>query len=121
MHIDENVTWKQHIAPVKKDVSIALFFLLKQVKHVLPPDSLRILYFALIEKGNINNTSYYSHTDLTFKKLGILKLYDLFDYRPLLLVHDYLSNKLPSSFNGCFPTNRSMKVYRRVTSTTLIS
>jgi len=23
----------------------------------------------------------------------------------LLFVHDYMSNKLPNSFNGCFPTN----------------
>jgi len=44
MNINENVTWKHHIAAVKRKVSIALFC----VKHVLPQDSLKTLYFALI-------------------------------------------------------------------------
>ena len=38
MHIDENLTWKQHIAAIKRKVSIVLFYI-KQVKNVLPPDS----------------------------------------------------------------------------------
>ena len=97
---------------------------------MLPPDTLRTLYFALIHPhlpyGNMvwgnaeqnvirlvtlvqqrairvrNNELYYSPI---FKKLGTLKLHDLFDYNSLLFVHDYLSNILPSSLNGCFPTN----------------
>lgn len=135
MHIDENLTWKQHIAAVKRKVSSTLFSM-KQVKHVLPLASLRTLYFALIHPhlsygimtwGNadknilrpamlmqkrairvINNAPYYSHTDPKFKRAGILKLNDLFKYQSLLFVHDYLSNKLPNSFNGCFPTNSDM-------------
>ena len=135
MHIDENLTWKQHIAAAKRKVSCALFYI-KQVKHVLPPESLRTLYFALIHPhlsygitvwGNadqniirpltlvqkrairvISNASYNSHTGPKFKKLGILKLNDLFDYHSLLFVHDYISNNLPNSFNGCFPTNSEM-------------
>jgi len=135
IRIDENLTWKQRIAAVKMNVSIAPLYV-KQVKHILPPDSLRTWYFALIRPhlsrgitvwGNaeqnvirpltlvekmviyvINNSSYYSHTGPTFKKLGILKLDDLCDYHSVLVVPDYLSNKLPSSFNGCFPTNSDM-------------
>ena len=135
MHINENRTWKQDIAAVKRKVSSTLFFI-KQVKHVLPPDSLRTLYFALIHPhlsyvitvwGNadqnviiplmlvqkrairvINHASYYSHTGPKFKKSGILKLEDLFYYQSLLFIHDYMSNKLPNSFNGCFPTNSDM-------------
>jgi len=89
MRTDENLTWKHHIAVLKRKVYIALFYI-KQVKHVLPPDSLRTLSFALIHphisygitvwanaEQNItrpltlvqkrairviNNTSYYSHT-----------------------------------------------------------
>ncbi len=47
MHIDENLTWKHHITEVNKKVSRALFSI-KQVKHVLPIDSLRTLYYSLI-------------------------------------------------------------------------
>ena len=47
MHIDEYLTWKKHISEVTKKVSRALFSI-KQVKHVLPLDSLRTLYYALI-------------------------------------------------------------------------
>ncbi len=80
-------------------------FSIKQVKHVLPLDSLRTLYFALIHLhlsygiiawGNadmnlirlakllqkrairvINKAPFNSHTDPKFKKSGILKLNDL--------------------------------------------
>jgi hypothetical protein len=110
------------------------------IKHVLPPDSLSTLYFALIHPhlsygitvwGNadqnviiplmlvqkrairvINNASYYSHTGPKFKKSGILQLHDLFHYQSLLFMHDYISNKLPNSFNGCFPTNSDMPCSR---------
>jgi hypothetical protein len=54
-----------------------------------------------------NKASYYSHTGPKFTKSGIRKLHDLFVYLSLLL-HDYLSNKLQNSFNGCFPTNSEM-------------
>ena len=122
---------KKHISEVTKKVSRALFSI-KQVKHVLPLDSLRTLYFALIHPhlcygitvwGNadnniikpaillqkwairvINNAPYNSHTD---PKSGILKLNDLFDYQSLLFITDYMSNHLPDSFNS-FPTNRDM-------------
>jgi len=135
IHIDENLTWKQHIDAVKKKVTSALFAI-KQVKNVLPLDSLRTLYLALIQSHLsygitawgcadknvlrplmlvqkrairvINNASYYSHTGPKFKKTKILKLDDLFTYQSLLFVHDYLSNKLPNSFNGCFPSNSDM-------------
>ena len=131
----EHLTWKQHIAAGKRKVSIALFYI-KEVRHMLPPDNLRTLYFSLIpphlsygitvwdNAGQnvirpltlvlkrairlINNASYYSHTGPTFKKLGILTLCDLFDYHSILFVYGYLSDKLPSSFSGCFPTNSDM-------------
>jgi len=52
MHIDENVTWKRHIAEVKRKVPIALFYI-KQVKHALAPDSLRTLYFCIDSSPSI--------------------------------------------------------------------
>ena len=47
MHIDENLSSKNHVTEVTKTVSRALFSI-KQVKHMLPLNSLRTLYFALI-------------------------------------------------------------------------
>jgi len=41
-------------------------------------------------KRIINNVSYYSDIGPKFKKLGILKLHELFDYYSLHFVHDYL-------------------------------
>ena len=38
----------------------------------------------------INNAPYNSHTDPKFKKSGILKLNDLFDYQSLLFISDYI-------------------------------
>ncbi len=56
----------------------------------------------------INNAPYNSHTDPKFRKSGILKIKDLYEYQSLLFIYDYFNQKLPSSFNGIFPTNRDM-------------
>ena len=132
IHLDANLTWKYHIAHVKKKISKALFSI-KQVNHVLPTYCLRTLYYALVHShisygiiawgcANksyikplvilqkrairiINNAPYNSHTDPKFKSSKILKIPDLFIYQSLLFMYDFLSNKLPSSFNGMFSTN----------------
>ncbi len=44
-------------------------------------------------------------TDPKFKKTGILKLPDLFDYQSLLFIYDYMTKQLPRSFDGVFVTN----------------
>ena len=46
MHLDENLSWKYHINEINK-ISKSLFFL-KQVKKMLPLDSLKTLYYGLI-------------------------------------------------------------------------
>ena len=47
IYIDENLTWRHHIANVNKRISSALFSI-NQVKHILPKDCLRTLYYSLI-------------------------------------------------------------------------
>jgi hypothetical protein len=47
LHIDEFLSWKNHLAQVNKKISYALF-MIKQAKNFLPVDSLKTLYFALI-------------------------------------------------------------------------
>ena len=116
-------------------ISKSLFFL-KQVKKMLPLDSLKPLYYALIfphlsygiiawgsaDKGlirptdllqkraicTIHNAFYNSHTDSKFRKSKLLKIHDIFEYQSLLFTYDYLNNKFPSSFDGKFPQNRDV-------------
>jgi len=100
------------------------------VKRGLPSDCLQTLYYALahshftysiIAWGNsnlkslftlqkrairlIHNTPYNGHTDPRLKSSGILKIIDLFIYQSLIFMYDYLSSRLPSSFNGIFNSN----------------
>jgi len=104
---DESLTWKQHINYINNKISKSLFAI-KQVKHILNIDSLKTLYFALIQPhinygilawGNdkqsflkrtivlqkrairtICKVQYNSHTEPLFRKLGILKIKDQFEY-----------------------------------------
>jgi len=127
--IDENLTWKHHIAEINKKVSRALFTI-RQLKFTLPKESLRTLYFSLIHPhlvygilawGNatlsvlrkieivqkralrtIHGKHFKSHTDPLFKQSGIVKISDLHLLEIMLFMHDYLSNKLPISFRNIF-------------------
>ena len=57
----------------------------------------------------ITNSAYNSHTDPKFKKQGILKLNDLFEYQSILFMYDYMSGNLPRSFVGTFPLNQDLQ------------
>ena len=48
MYVDENLTWKKHFKFVNKKIANVLFSI-KQVKHILPFESLRTLYYSLIQ------------------------------------------------------------------------
>ena len=50
--LDENLTWKHHIANVNSKISRALFSI-KQVKNILPVSMLNKLYLALIHSHSI--------------------------------------------------------------------
>ena len=54
----------------------------------------------------LNKASYNGHTDPLFKSSKILKLNDLYERQVILFMHDYIANKLPSSFNDIFIFNR---------------
>jgi hypothetical protein len=97
--IDENLTWKHHLTHINKEVSRALFSL-KQVKHFLPKQCMKTLYYSLIHShlsyglliwGNenqsalrqmtflqknairlINNAKYNSYTDPLFRSSHII-------------------------------------------------
>ena len=132
IYMDEHLTWKHHLAHINSKISRALF-IIKQVKNILPVESLRTLYFALIHPflsygitmwGNasqsylhktvnlqkravriINKAMHNSHTDPLFKKSEILKLSDLYEYQAALFMNDYVMARLPHSFRDSFRFN----------------
>ena len=132
LHLDDILSWKHHLAHINRKISYALF-MIKQVKHFLPANSLKTLYYALIHPhlsygilawGNanssilkkteilqkrairtINRANYNSHTEPLFKKCGILKLNDLYESQVALFMRDYVSNILPMSFDKLYHFN----------------
>ena len=134
--LDESLTWKQHINYVNKKISKSLFAI-KQVKNILNTDSLKTLYFALIQPhinygilawGNASTSmlkrtvmlqkrairtickaQYNSHTEPLFKKLEILKIKDQFEYEITLFMNKYRQNKLPYSFDKVFCFNHEIQ------------
>ena len=132
IYIDESLSWKKHLKYINSKISRSLFAM-KQAKVFLPKESLRTLYFSLINShivygilawGNakhdiikkthllqkralraIHNKKYNSHTDPLFKQARILKLSDLYELEVLLFMHDYTNGKLPSSFEDIYRLN----------------
>ena len=113
---------------------------MKQVKHFLPYDSLRTIYYALIHphlshgilawgnaKDSIIKKKHYFKKEpydifiilviiaiLTtlFQHSGILKLRDLYEFQISLFMYDYCHNKLPNSFGSVFKFNHEVQPVR---------
>ena len=47
LNIDDSLNWKSHVSAINSKIARAIFAI-KQVKHFLPYDSLRTIYYALI-------------------------------------------------------------------------
>ena len=136
LHVDEFLTWKHHISCIDNKISRALYQV-KQARHFLPVTCLRSLYFSMIHPhllygilawGNvkpsslkrtvilqkrarryINKASYNSHTEPLYKKSGVLKVTDQYNCEVILFMHDYVTNKLPISFNSTFKYHRDIQ------------
>ena len=136
VYIDEFLTWKHHIGQINSKVARALFTI-NQLKHLLPGNTLKTLYFALINPhllygilawGNakisllgktitlqkravrtISMSAYNSHTDPLFRKLEILKVKDLYIAQVALFMFDYTQNMLPISFRSLFKYNHEIQ------------
>jgi hypothetical protein len=132
IHIDEHLTWSNHITYVNNKIAYSTY-VLKQLKNTLPLHSMKTLYYSLIDShiqyglltwGNasqsllkrttvlqkksiriIFKTRYNSHTGPLFKRFNILKLEDSYTLQTLLFLYDYKNGLLPPSFNDVFPTN----------------
>ena len=132
IYLDESLSWDKHISVIRAKISGAIFTINK-VKHFLPHNVLKTLYFSLIHSqlsygllawGNasgvnkifklqkravrvINNTYFLAHTEPIFKREKILKLNDLYKLSVALFMQDYLTNKLPQSFRNFFHINNT--------------
>ncbi len=139
IYMDEFLSWRYHVAHINTKISRALFAI-KQTKNILPKESLKTLYFALIQPhinygilawGNsnattlkktitlqkrairlLNKASYNSHTDPLFRQSKILKVSDLYEHQVALFMHDYCMNKVPMSFDGIYKKNHGTQNYR---------
>ena len=135
IYIDESLSWTNHIKHINMKISRALF-VIKQIKNVIPKESLRTLYFATIHPhlsygilawGNassailnktnilqkrairtISKANFNSHTEPLLKQLSILKLKDLYEYEVALFMYKFTKKELPLSFQHTFNYNHEI-------------
>ena len=138
INFDENLTWKHHISFLCNKLSKSIYAINK-VKNFLPHETLKSLYFSLIQShliygiqiwGNslsigkvfklqkralriINRKGYRAHTDPLFHTNNLLKVTDIYRLHSALFIYDYKYGKLPMSFNNFFPNPRNHKITTR--------
>ena len=61
----------------------------------------------------INKANYNSHTEPLFKRSGILRIDDLYEYHVLLFMLDYERHMLPKSFRNMFNHNYDINMTYR--------
>ena len=121
--INEHMSWKPHIDKIANKIS-KFNGILNKLKHILPANILKTLYFSLIQSQLnygiliwgfdlnrleklqkkairiISCSKYNAHTEPLFKKYGILKVSDMFDLNALKFYYRYVNKKLPSFFEN---------------------
>ena len=60
----------------------------------------------------INNACYNNHTDPLFKNCEIFKLSDIYQYQVCLFIDDFISKRLPQSFDGLSRLNSDVQENR---------
>ena len=127
-------TFDYHFKVLHSKISKSLYSL-NHIKNILPVKSLKTLYFALIHphflyclpiisctsKKNINllaksqkwairiinKSKYNAHTQPLFASSNILPISDFITQQNLHLIHAFVYNYLPSSFNNFLQVNRA--------------
>ena len=119
--LDENITWKPHIAAIANKLS-KYAGILNKLKNYLPAYILRMLYCSLVnshlsygillwgyechrlEKIQkrmiriITVSKYNAHTKPLFKALDLLKIQDMLDLSTLKFYYRYVHDNLPAYF-----------------------
>ena len=120
--LDENMSWKTHIAMVRNKLS-RINGILHRLKYYFPQNILITLYKSLftphvnygsllwrqagenldkIQKKTIRTitcNNYTAHTKPLLKELNLLKVKDMFDLKILKFLFKLYHNELPSYFN----------------------
>ena len=133
---DPNLNFKFHIQQISKKLSNALFSL-RRVSNLLPPSTLKTLYYSLFhchliyaveiwssvapsllkplltkQKAAIRIISlkpYNAHTEPLFKSLSILPLPQLADYFKIKFMHSYINSYAPSAFSNTWSTHATLR------------
>jgi len=131
VYFDPQLNFKYHISQISKKLSNALFSL-RRVKNLLPPNTLKTLYYSLfhchlvyaleiwscvpqsllqplITKQKaairiISNSHYNAHTEPLFKALSILPLTDLITLCNLKFFHIFTMGLTPAAFTNTWIT-----------------
>ena len=132
--INSSMTWNTHINKISTKIS-QVIGILNKLKHFLPCDILRTIYNSLISPHLnygilawgfscnrifklqkkavriISNSKYNEHTDPLFKRLGLLKVQDIFNKQCLKLYHKICNNNAPDYFKSMFNLNSQFHSY----------
>lgn len=120
--IDKKFTWQKHVSFISNKIAKSIY-VINRLKYKLSSDGLLALYFSLIYPNLvycniiwgcaaksilnklfilqkravriINKCGYLTHTDLLFKKLNFLKIFDLHEQCCVLFVYKFKNNYLP--------------------------
>ena len=134
IHINSTMTWNTHINKIASKIS-QVVGILNKLKHFLPCDILRTIYNSLVSPHLnfgiltwgfscnrifklqkkavriISNSKYNAHTDPIFKRLGLLKVHDIFNKQCLKFYHKICNNNAPEYFEPMFNQNNQFHSY----------
>jgi hypothetical protein len=136
--IDDNLTWKNHIDNVGKNISKGVG-IINKLKHFVPEKVLYSLYCTLIlpyinygiiawgssckthldkiyklqKKAvrNISNSHYLSHSAPLFKKYNLLNVYDSYNLELCTFMYKHATNQLPDVFQNYFDVRSALHNY----------
>ena len=131
---DECLTWKSHIQKVSSKIAIVAGTI-SRLKRFIPCDILKTIYNALIQPHlnfsillwgqqtkrilklqkwavrAITCSKYNAHTDPLFKKLGLLKVNDIYKVTAIKFYYKFKNELLPHSFSGIFTNTYASHTY----------
>lgn len=138
VHLDRHLTWSIHINQIFNEIS-KYCYILNMVKHFLPFDALKMMYFGLIHSRltygillwgsananvldplnkihkktirHINNAKYNASSSPLFAKCKILNLADLFKLECLKTMHRLHNNTLPLKLANFFSINANIHAH----------
>jgi len=119
--LDTQLKWKAHLNKISKKISKAIGILAK-LKNYVPLSTMKTIYFSLVNSyldygilcwghnsGNLNilqkkalriitKSKYNAHTEPLFKRLKILKLCDIYNFKLYKFYYKLINRTLPAYF-----------------------